>query len=129
MFDVDGTVVDSHTGSSLRPHTDLLLEHLRQQSCAIVLWSAGGADYARERAEQHGMGGLFDAFHDKDGRDGAGRYVVHRFLDELSGVVFVDDRPEDIPVDAEVVCVSPYIAHDPHDRGLRPALVRAGLSL
>lgn len=127
VFDVDGTVIDSQTGSSLRPQVRALLAHLHQRSCAVVLWSAGGADYARQRAEQHGLASLVDAFHDKDGRDECGRYVVHRFLDGLAGAVFVDDRPEDMPDDADVVPVSPYIAQDPHDRGLRPALERAGL--
>lgn len=128
VFDVDGTVIDSLTGSSLRPHTADLLAHLRTTGCQTVLWSAGGADYAGERADQHGVAHLVDAFHDKDGRDEAGRYVVHRFLRELAGVVFVDDRPEDMPVGAEVVSVSPYISPDPHDRGLRPALLRADLT-
>lgn len=129
VFDVDGTVIDSLTGSSLRPHTVELLRHLRASGRQTVLWSAGGADYAGERADQHGVAHLVDAFHDKEGRDDAGRYVVHRFLPALGGVVFVDDRPEDMPVGADVVSVSPYLSPDPHDRGLRPALLRADLSL
>jgi long-chain acyl-CoA synthetase len=129
VFDVDGTVIDSLTGSSLRPRTVDLLTHLRTLGCQTVLWSAGGAAYAGERAGQHGVDHLVDAFQDKDGRDEAGRYLVHRFLPALDGVVFVDDRPEDMPAGAEVVSVSPYISPDPHDRGLRPALVRAELTL
>lgn len=125
VFDVDGTVVDSLTGTSLRPHTVELLTHLRAGGCRTVLWSAGGAGYAAERADQHGVAHLVDAFHDKEGRDAAGRYVVHRFLGGLDGVVFVDDRPEDMPAGAEVVSVSPYLAPNPHDAGLRPALQRA----
>lgn len=129
VFDVDGTVVDSLSGTSLRPHVEALLVHLQARGCRLVLWSAGGAAYARERAAQHDLHWLVDAFHDKEGRDSAGRYVVHRFLDALEGAVFIDDRPEDLPVGAEVVAVSPYLAPDPHDRGLHPAFRRAGLIL
>jgi hypothetical protein len=32
--------------------------------------------------------------------------------------VFVDDRPEDMPVGADVIAVSPYLSHNVHDRGL-----------
>lgn len=127
VFDVDGTVIDSLTGTSLRPHVPELLAHLRDRGCRTILWSAGGAAYAAERAAQHGVAELVDAFHDKDGRDDQGRYTVHRFLPELTGSVFVDDRPEDMPVGADVVAVSPYLSPDPHDRGLRPALRRAEL--
>jgi hypothetical protein len=127
VFDVDGTVIDSLTGTSLRPSSAALLAHLRTGGCRTVLWSAGGAAYAGERAEQHRVAHLVDAYHDKEGRDGAGRYVVHGFLATLDGVVFVDDRPEDLPVGADVIAVSPYLAPDPHDRGLGPALLRAQL--
>lgn len=127
VFDVDGTLVDSLTGTSLRPWSAELLTHLRAAGFRTVLWSAGGAAYADERAAQHGVACLVHDYHDKDGRDGDGRYVVRGFLAALDRVVFVDDRPEDLPVGADVVAVSPYLAPDPHDRGLRPALVRAGL--
>lgn len=129
VFDVDGTVIDSLTGSSLRPLAPELLAHLADRRCRRLLWSAGGAAYAQERAAQHGVAHLFDAFVDKEGRDGDGRYRVDRFLDGLDWVVFVDDRPEDLPVGADAVAVSPYLAPDPHDRGLRPALLWAGAAL
>jgi phosphoglycolate phosphatase-like HAD superfamily hydrolase len=129
VFDVDGTVVDSLSGTSLRPHAEALLTHLRGRGCRLLLWSAGGAAYARQRAQEHALEAFVDDFHDKQGRDSAGRYVVHRFLGALEGAVFVDDRPEDLPVGAEVVAVSPYLAPDLHDRGLHPAFRRAGLTL
>lgn len=127
VFDVDGCLVDSLTGSSLRPGASALLAHLRSIGCRVLLWSAGGAEYARERAATHGVESLFDGFHMKAARDGAGRYIP-AFV-EAEAVVFVDDRPEDMPVDADVVAVSPYIAPNPHDRGLRDAAARAGLEL
>jgi phosphoglycolate phosphatase-like HAD superfamily hydrolase len=128
VFDLDGCIVDSHTGTSLRPGALELLDRLRSAGARIVLWSAGGADYARRRADEHGVTSRFDAFHDKDGRDPAGRYRTDHFLVDHRRVVFVDDRPEDMPEDAEVIAVSPYLGQNPHDRGLAGARARAGLS-
>jgi long-chain acyl-CoA synthetase len=147
VFDVDGCLVDSLTGTSLRPDAVDLLSYLRRRGCAIHLWSAGGADYARTRATRHGIQHHFTGFHDKARRDTDGRYVPE-FLQEpdqevkgaggagdragdgvAPGAVFVDDRPEDMPLGAEVVAVSPYIAANPHDRGLQPALARARVLL
>jgi hypothetical protein len=105
-----------------------LLAHLRDAGCSLVLWSAGGAEYARQRAEEHGLASYFSGFHDKEGRDDAGRFVTHRFLPTLDAVVFVDDRPEDLPAAAEVVAVAPYLVDNPHDQGLAPARRRAGLA-
>src|SRR5215213_4625974 len=102
VFDVDGCLVDSLTGSSVRPGTHELLGDLRARGTRVVLWSAGGARYARERAEEHRFDHLVDAFHDKNGRDDAGRYTTAVFAKDLRGVVFVDDRPEDMPVGADV---------------------------
>jgi long-chain acyl-CoA synthetase len=124
VFDVDGCLVDSLTGTSLRPGAAELLAELRRRNIRILLWSAGGADYARRRAVEQGIAGLVDGFHDKDGRDGSGRYLTGRFLDTHDGVVFVDDRPEDMPVGADVVAVSPYLSADMYDRGLAVAADR-----
>ena len=118
VFDVDGCLIDSLTGTSVRPGAVELLTTLRERGCELVLWSAGGANYARHRAGEHGLAGFFDAFHDKEGRDAAGRYVTDALCADLASAVFVDDHPEDIPVGAEVVAVSPYLVHNPHDRAL-----------
>ena len=127
VFDVDGCLVDSLTGTSLRPGARELLTHLRDQGCTLLLWSAGGAAYARQRAVEQRVAGLFDAFYDKEGRDAAGRYTTQRVVADLGSVVFVDDRPEDMPAGADVVAVAPYLTDDPHDRGLAVAADRAGL--
>ncbi|MCZ7528804.1 MAG: HAD family hydrolase [Acidimicrobiia bacterium] len=127
VFDVDGCLVDSLTGTSLRPGAVELLAHLRRRGARVLLWSAGGATYARRRAEEQGVARFFHGFHDKDVRDEAGRYVTHGFLEDHAYAVFVDDRPEDMPVGAEVVAVPPYLAGNPHDRGLRHVARRAGL--
>ena len=117
MFDVDGTLVDSLTGTSLRPGAEALLRRLRDEGHRVLLWSAGGADYARRRAEEQGLDRLIDGFHAKVDRDPHGRYVPD-FLDGALAAVFVDDRPEDMPLGAEVVAGSPYLAANPHDRVL-----------
>jgi long-chain acyl-CoA synthetase len=126
VFDVDACLVDSLTGSSLRPGARTLLATLRTRAQRMVLWSAGGADYARARAEQHAVAGFFDAFVAKDGRDEHGRYLTSVFLDDLAGVVFVDDRTEDLPRGAEVIPVTPYLAPNEHDRGLSRVAERVG---
>jgi long-chain acyl-CoA synthetase len=127
VFDVDGTLIDSLIGNSLRPGARELLERLHTLGCTIALWSAGGAEYAEQRALEHGIAELVDWCGDKEGRDEHGRYRTDFLLDTLDGVVFVDDRPEDMPLHADVVAVSPYLAHHPHDRGLRHAATRVGL--
>jgi phosphoglycolate phosphatase-like HAD superfamily hydrolase len=126
VLDVDGCLVDSLSGSSLRPGAGELLRDLRVAGCTVLLWSAGGASHARRRAIALGFADLVDDYHDKDGRDPDGRYRTDRFLPNLSGVVFVDDRPEDLPLGADVIAVRPYLGADPHDRGLAAALQRAG---
>jgi len=122
VFDVDGTLVDSLTGTSLRPGALALLERLNSAGATVLLWSAGGADYACERAATAGIDHLIDRCHDKDGRDADGRYSTAHMITELDGVVFVDDRPGDMPLGAAVIAVSPYLAPNPRDRGLDRAL-------
>jgi long-chain acyl-CoA synthetase len=127
VFDVDGCLIDSLTGTSLRPGATELLRHLRASSCTVLLWSAGGADYAHRRATEQGVAELFDGFHDKEGRDEDGRYLTAEFLADHAAVVFVDDRPEDMPIGADVIAVHPYLSNNPYDRGLSHAARRAGL--
>jgi hypothetical protein len=65
LFDVDGTLIDGVTGRSLRPGARELLMALRDRGVAVLLWSAGGAEYAWRRAEDTGIGDLVDAAFDK----------------------------------------------------------------
>jgi phosphoglycolate phosphatase-like HAD superfamily hydrolase len=126
VFDVDGCLIDSLTGNSLRPGTAELLEHLQSSGATIVLWSAGGAEYAEGRAASHDIARYVHQFHAKDERDLDGRYIAH-FVDH-AGAVFVDDRPEDMPLGADVIAVSPYIGPNPHDHGLERAAIRVALT-
>ncbi len=122
VFDVDGCLIDSITGSSLRPLAREVIESLRSRDIAVVLWSAGGADYSEQRARQFEIDHLFAEFHGKKERDGNGRWRI----DHLSTVhrprVFVDDRPEELPDHVEVIGVSPYLGESRHDRGLSGVL-------
>jgi long-chain acyl-CoA synthetase len=118
VFDVDGCLIDSHTGSSLRPGAVNLLTTLRTAGCRIVVWSAGGAEYARNRVIEQGVDDLVDACYGKDSRDPSGFYRVDHLGDGCTSMVFVDDRPEDLSPAHRVIAVAPYLGHNPHDRAL-----------
>lgn len=126
VFDVDGCLVDSLTGTSLRPGAREILDCLAGRS-RILLWSAGGDAYARARAEQFQVDHLVNGFFSKEGRDTRGRYLTTHLPLGSGRVVFVDDRPEDLAEDVDVLAVSPYLADDAHDRGLREVARQAGL--
>jgi len=125
VFDVDGCLVDSLTGTSLRPGARELLEHLGGGS-RVILWSAGGGGYARSRAEQFRLDGHVSDYFPKEGRDDDGCYLTGHLPVDVARTVFVDDRPEDLPGDLDVLAVSPYLSDDPHDHGLEPVAQRAG---
>src|SRR5580698_6743251 len=126
VFDVDGTLVDSLTGSSLRPGTADLLASLAALPARVLFWSAGGHDYAAQRAAQFGVESLVTGFFAKEGRDESGFYLTSHLALGSGLTVFVDDRPEDLSPGLTVIAVSPYLVHDPHDRGLTEVARRAG---
>jgi hypothetical protein len=126
VFDLDGCLIDSLTGTSLRPGAMELLEHLGRSN-RVVLWSAGGDGYARDRAKQFGVDRHVSGYFSKDGRDDDGTYRTGHLALDTCSAVFVDDRPEDLAIDLDVVAVSPYLAPDSHDRGLVSVARRAGL--
>jgi long-chain acyl-CoA synthetase len=125
VFDVDGCLIDSLTGSSLRPGAKQLLEDLRRRGHRTVLWSAGGAAYARAHAQTQQIEALFDEFAGKNRRDDTGRYVPAFGAGDGAHAVYIDDRPEDLPVGADVIAVRPYLVDNVHDRGLAAAKERA----
>jgi hypothetical protein len=127
VFDLDGCLIDALTGTRLRPGAATLLHDLRAVAAGVHLWSAGGAEYARRRAEAVGVGELFDGIHDKDQRSSDGSYVA-AFVADLSAAVFVDDTPGDVPRAATVIPVRPYLAPHDHDRGLDVVAHHAGLA-
>jgi long-chain acyl-CoA synthetase len=128
VFDVDGCLVDSLTGTSLRPGARDVLEHLSGAGRRVLLWSAGGDDYARERAERFAVADHVSGYFGKDERDGEGYYRTEHLPTGPEDAVFVDDRPEDLARELDVLAVSPYLSDDPHDRGLAAVARRAGLT-
>jgi long-chain acyl-CoA synthetase len=128
VFDVDGCLIDSLTGSSLRPGARDILEHLSTEGQHVILWSAGGDAYAEFRAKDVGVDHLIDGFFAKDGRDPDGYYRTEHLPAKDRHAVFVDDRPEDLARGLDVLAVSPYLSDDPYDNGLREVAWRAGLA-
>ena len=126
VFDIDGCLVDSLTGTSLRPGARELLDCLAGRA-RVLLWSAGGDSYARARAEQFQVAHLVSGFFSKEGRDATGCYLTAHLPLGQGTVVFVDDRPEDLAGNLDVLAVSPYLSDDVHDRGLRAVTRRAGI--
>lgn len=127
VFDVDGCLVDSLTGTSLRPGAREVLAALVARRKRVLLWSAGGDEYAAHRAAQFGVESLVNGFSAKEGRDESGFYRTSHLALGPGPVVFVDDHPEDLPPELTVIAVSPYLVDDPHDRGLDEVARRAGL--
>lgn len=112
----------------MRPGARELLEHLGRTGRRVVLWSAGGDAYARARAAEFGLDHLVNGSFGKDARGPDGCYRTAHLPIAGHAAVFVDDRPEDLPPDLDVLAVSPYLSDDPFDRGLQPVARRAGLS-
>lgn len=127
VFDVDGSLVDSLTGTSLRPRTRTLLDHLVKRGNRVLCWSAGGQAYAAGRIAQFGLDTVVVGCFGKDRRDESGFYVTTHLPLGAGPTVFVDDRPEDISPSLTVLAVQPYLANDPHDRGLEEIARLVGL--
>lgn len=64
--DVDETLISSYSNKNIvKPHVLKFLKYAKQKNCIIYLWSAGGAEYCKEIAEELGISDLFDAFLEK----------------------------------------------------------------
>lgn len=125
LFDLDGTLIDSLTGGSLRPLAETVLNTLHSHGVTVVMWSAGGDDYARRRCKEHGIIHLIHEFHDKAVRTRDGRWESTHIRTAGVRMTFVDDRPEEAPEHGRLLGVRPYIGPNPHDRGLRDVLEAA----
>ena len=123
-FDVDGTLVGSIRSDVLRPGATELLEALSARGVDRVLWSAGGADYARRMAAAHGIDDMFHAFHAKAERGADQRYLIDHLQTRDDALIFVDDSPVDLPRGAEIIRVSQFMGNNPADRALVDLLNR-----
>jgi long-chain acyl-CoA synthetase len=118
VFDLDGTLIGSVRSDQLRPGAAELLDALADHGVDCVLWSAGGADYARGKAREHGIEDRFVAYYAKQARDESARYMIDHFDDVHHPDAFVDDSPIDLPLDANVVPVPQFIGGNAADRAL-----------
>lgn len=125
-FDVDGTLIGSIRSDVLRPGAVDLLTALGRAGARCVLWSAGGADYARRMAARHGIEDHFVAFYEKDVRDADGKYVVDHFELEHLPQVLVDDSTIDLREDICAIAVPQFIGGNPADTGLIDVLRSLG---
>ncbi len=117
-FDVDGTLIGSIRSDRLRPGAGALLGGLASRGITLVLWSAGGADYAREMADYHGIGRHFAGFYAKQDRDEHKRYRVDHFAAHHQPTVFVDDSVIDLPLGSSVVELSQFLGSNDADQAL-----------
>ena len=66
FIDVDGTLLNSNEG--VDPRAQEILRQIRMKLNAehpdsgLYLWSGAGGDYARSKAEEHGLAGFFSGF-------------------------------------------------------------------
>lgn len=122
MFDVDGTLIGSIRSDVLRPQTLTLLRKLQARGTKLVLWSAGGADYARRMLAQFGLDQVFCGFYDKARRGPDGRYLIdHIPRDHWPGTL-IDDFPDEIPLAPQVIRVRQFLGNNLNDRGLNQAI-------
>ena len=117
-FDVDGCLVDSVLGASLRPFAQELLTALRAKGIRVVLWSAGGAAWAMAKATQFDVSPLIDGYYGKPSRGPDGRWTTSHMPACHQPSVCVDDSPDDLPRTVRAVAVRPYLAPNPSDRVL-----------
>lgn len=120
-FDVDGCLLDSLSASSVRPLVVEVLNHLRAIGIPVVVWSAGGADYARRVLTRAGLAHLIDGFYDKV-RGPDGRWTLDAFAADHRPATCVDDQPDGLPPGVRVLAVRSYLAHNPHNRGFAEVL-------
>jgi long-chain acyl-CoA synthetase len=123
VFDVDATLVDSFTGSSLRPGAFDLLVELTDARQRVFLWSAGGADYAQRRAQLHQVDSMIEGFYSKEERSDGGRFRTDHFVPPEQTAIYIDDIEGDPPEEMIRLHVSPYLVANDHDRGLEPVKI------
>lgn len=125
LFDVDGTLIGSLRSDVLRPRVAELFDLLRRDRRTIVIWSAGGADYAKRKLTQFGLTDYVAGFYAKDRRGEDGRYLVSHLPPHHRPGTCVDDFPQDMPLDSRIVAVPQFFGGNPADNGLEEAINQA----
>jgi hypothetical protein len=121
-FDVDGCLIDSMTGTSLRPAALDVLRLLKESGAVVILWSAGGRHHAASRAAGLGFADFIDAIYSKEERGSDGRWACSNMLPEHQPDVFVDDWPDEAPLAPRLIAVPTYLSPDELDCGLEAIL-------
>ena len=122
VFDVDGTLIGSVRSNTLRPGVLELLDTLTIANTTLVLWSAGGAEYAQRMLAKFQADHYFSAFYAKEQRGDDGRYLIDHLQPEHRPGTLVDDYPEEVPVTDRVIHVPQFLGGNPNDNGLLVAL-------
>jgi len=99
-----------------------LVELLQAAGTTLVVWSAGGADYARRMLAQFDLERHFCAYYDKNLRGSDGRYLIDHLAPEHRPGTLVDDYPHEVPEVGRVIGVRQFLGGNPADTGLAQAL-------
>ena len=122
LFDVDGTLIGSIRSGVLRPRVVELFDLLRRNGETIVVWSAGGADYARRKLDRFDLTGHVAGFYDKDRRGRDGRYLVSHLPPHHRPGTCVDDFSGEVPLESRIVRVPQFFGGNSADNGLEAAI-------
>jgi hypothetical protein len=120
LFDLDGCLVDSFAATDLRPMAHDALGAVRAAGARVVLWSAGGVDYALRVAERLGIHVHFDDVLAKQ-RGTDGRWLLDASL-ASAAVTCVDDQPDGLPEGVRAVGLFPYVGPNANDRALQEVI-------
>jgi hypothetical protein len=120
LFDLDGCLVDSFAATDLRPLAHDALAAVRASGAGVMLWSAGGVEYARRVVERIGIDTHFDDVLPKE-RGPDGRWVLDLAVVGAE-ITCVDDQPEGLPTGVRAVAVFPYVGPNAHDRALQQVI-------
>lgn len=99
-----------------------LLETLKDGGATIVLWSAGGAEYAQRMLEQFDLAHFFSGFYAKEHRCERGLYRIDHIDARHQPDTFVDDYPGEVPDTGRRIGVPQFLGGNPNDRGLLPVI-------
>jgi len=124
LFDVDGCLVDLTSATTARPMAAEILAALAGAGVPVIIWSAGGADYARRAMERVGLDSDRLRYEEKV-RGADGRWALGFLSEDEEPVVCVDDDLSGVPVGVRAIGVRPFIGPMERDSGLAAVLSTA----